>query len=243
MSRLAQSARVPSRVAIRISPRLALRFSAADALLLAFILVSYPLALAMPEAWGLENGVIENAQVAVLLCGALAAFLAWWRHRGTPLGALGASTVPVWLILAARELSWGAVITQADAVRAGLPLEPMWYKPAVAPVICALLAWSVSTLWRHHLGRFLVGLARNSHYAVVPLVLAVVASYLSACAEGHAVCGIHANPHHAQDWEEGLELIAYMALVFAQQRVFRSCQQQDAARASTVAAGRDAVGP
>lgn len=205
----------------------------------------------MPEAWGLENGVIENAQVAVLLCGALAAFLAWSRHRGTPLGALGASTVPVWLILAARELSWGAVITQADAVRAGLPLQPMWYKPAVAPVICALLAWSVSTLWRHRLGGFLVGLARNSprnsprnsYYALVPLVLAVVASYFSACAEGHAVCGIHANPHHAQDWEEGLELIAYMALVFAQQRVFRSCLPQDATPAGGVGARSDAVGP
>jgi hypothetical protein len=211
--------------------------------LLAFILVSYPLAMAMPEAWGLENGIIENTQVVVLLCGSVAASLVWSRHRGTPLGALGASTVPVWLVLAARELSWGAVITQADAVRASLPLQPMWYKPAVAPVICALLAWSVSTLWRHRLGGFLAGLARNGHYALVPLVLAVVASYFSACAEGHAVCGIHADPHHAQDWEEGLELVAYMALVFAQQRVFRSCQPLGAAPAGTVAAGRDAVGP
>lgn len=241
MSRLAQSPRVSPRVSPHESPRALLRISAADALFLAFILVSYP--LAMPEAWGLENGIIENTQVVALLCGGVAAFLVWARNRGTSLGALGASTAPIWLILAARELSWGAVITQADAVRAGLPLQPMWYKPAVAPVICALLAWSASTIWRHRLGRYLVGLVRNGHYALVPLVLAVIASYFSACAEGHVVCGIHANPHHSQDWEEGLELIAYVALVFAQQRVFRSYAAEEAAPAGAVVAGHDAVGP
>ncbi|MDN4054662.1 hypothetical protein QPK32_16385 [Massilia sp. YIM B02763] len=79
MSRLAQSPRVSPRVSPHESPRTLLRFSAADALFLAFILVSYPLAMAMPEAWGLENGVIENTQVVALLCGGVAAFLVWAR--------------------------------------------------------------------------------------------------------------------------------------------------------------------
>nr|WP_314546370.1 hypothetical protein [uncultured Massilia sp.] len=225
------------------SPRASLRIFAADALFVAFILFSYPLALAMPESWGLENGVIENLQVVALLCGGAAAFLVWSRNRGTPLGALGASTVPIWLILAARELSWGAVVTQADAVRAGLPLHPMWYKPAVAPVICALLAWSALTIWRHRLGRFLLALVRHGHYALVPLGLAVVASYFSACAEGHAFCGIHADPHHAQDWEEGLELIAYSALVFAQRRVFRAYRPVEAVVSSAVVPEHEAFRP
>jgi hypothetical protein len=231
MSRSAQSTRSP------------LRLSAADALSLAFILVSYPLAMAMPESWGLENGIIENTQVVVLLCGSAAAFLAWSRRRGTPLGALAASTMPIWLILAARELSWGAVVTQADAVRAGMTLQPMWYKPAVAPVVCAVLAWSALIIWRHRLGHFLAGLVRTGHVALVPLALAVIASYFSACAEGHAFCGIHADPHHAQDWEEGLELIAYVALVVAQQRVFGAYRPEEPATVDAVVAGHDAVGP
>jgi len=55
-----------------------------------------------------------------------------------------------------------------------------------------------------------------------PLFLAVASTYFSACAEGHFACGLRPAPNHALVWEEGMELIAYAALLFEQQLVFQA---------------------
>jgi len=102
------------------------RISTVNLLFVAVMLLSYPVAALLPQAWGMENAVIENVQVLMLLYGCSAALFVWRHHAGLPLAALGLAVAPVWFVLAARELSWGAVLLQADAVEAGQPLQEPW---------------------------------------------------------------------------------------------------------------------
>lgn len=132
---------------------------------------------------------------------------------------------------------------QADAIRAGRPLAPLWYQPAVAPAICAGLACSLVLVWRRQFGGFLLQILCRGHVALVPLLLATMASYFSACAEGHAVCGVQAAPHHAEVWEEMLELLAYAALVVAQFLVLQACRGYVAKDAPLAVEEGETVGP
>ena len=81
-------------------------------------LLGYPMAPWLPVTMGWENGVLENLQLVQLLAGA---GLAWWFAR-TGHAALGYTAVMVWLVLAARELSWGATLWAA-------PLGMGWSGP------------------------------------------------------------------------------------------------------------------
>jgi len=78
-------------------------------LLLLCLLLCYPLARVIPLEWSWENGVIENAQVVVLLAGLVFAAQAWRRAPQDGVAMLGLCAMPVWFLLAGRELSWGAV--------------------------------------------------------------------------------------------------------------------------------------
>jgi hypothetical protein len=210
------------------------RFNLVNWLLLAAMPLSYALSLVLPPNWGEENGPIENTQVAVLLFGCGAALVAWRRQRGLPTATLALSATPIWLILAARELSWGAVLMEGN--------PELWYQPVVAPLICAGLASSLVLVWRSHLRGFLSQLVWRDYAAVFPIVLAAAASYFSACAEKHVVCGIPLDPLHAEVWEEALELLAYIALVHAQHLVLRACRAYVAQAERAVLKGHDVVG-
>ena len=102
-------------------------------------LLGYPIALWLPVTAGWENGVLENLQLAQLLAGA---GLAWWFAR-TDHAALGYAAVAVWLVLAARELSWGATLWAAPlGMGWSGPIyssSVLWYKPFVYPAIGAVL--------------------------------------------------------------------------------------------------------
>ncbi len=74
-------------------------------------LLMVPAAIALwlwaPSWWGMENGPLENLQVAVLLWGA---FLSWEisRKKETVQGKhIWQCGIVIFLIAAAREVSWG----------------------------------------------------------------------------------------------------------------------------------------
>ena len=77
--------------------------------LLLGVFLCYPLSRSIPLDWGWENGIIENVQVAVLLAGLAFAAIAWRRGPRGGAAMLGLCVMPVWFLLASRELSWGAV--------------------------------------------------------------------------------------------------------------------------------------
>jgi hypothetical protein len=128
-------------------------------LLLAF-LGCYPLSLLIPPAWGWENGVVENAQVLVLLGGCLLAWVAARRLDAGPARVLARCVMPLWLLLSGRELSWGAVFLPPIGFDITGPIYAsriLWYRPLVAPVAAVILALVLYTGWRHRLDRLLKG--------------------------------------------------------------------------------------
>lgn len=189
------------------------------------LLCCWPLAGLLPSAWALENGVVENLQVAVLAFGGLCA--AWQaRHAATRADALlAACMVPLWMLLAGRELSWGAAFLAPTGDVHGVALYSsryLWYKPAVAPLATLAVLVVAATMWRHRLWRHAWRLVRR-HPALAPLLLLAALSAASAeCAEGHLGCALPLLPMRAMALEELWELVAYVGVVAAQWMALRA---------------------
>jgi hypothetical protein len=194
-------------------------------LLLVALLACYPLSFFTPTRWAWENGVIEDTQVLILLAGLVAAGIMWWRERPGRIGMLALAVMPIWAILAARELSWGAVfLTPLDFTSDGpvFSSSVLWYKPAVTPVVALLLAWSGWTVWRHRLDKLVLRMVGCGMFPWFALAIAAFGMIGSGCAEGHLQCGLAIVPEHEEALEELTELVAYGSIVFAQMLIFRA---------------------
>ena len=200
------------------------RVPSGQVLLALALLACYPLSLVLPRTWGWENGVLEVLQVLVLLAGAGLALRAWGRKRPLPIAALALCVAPVWIVLAARELSWGAVFMAPLALTDHGPVftsRMLWYKPLVAPVIGLLLGVALLHACRQRLDRLALQLLRAGRVPWLVLGLAVLAEAGSSCAEGHLSCTFALRAPHAMVFEELIELFAYLALLVGQASLFR----------------------
>lgn len=192
-------------------------------LLLLLMLGCYPLSMVLPRTWGWENGVLEVLQVLVLLAGAGLALRAWMRSRPLPIATLALCAVPLWIVLAGRELSWGAVFGAPLALTDHGPVyssRVLWYKPLVPPLVGLLLGMAVVHACRWRLDRLALRLLREGRIPWLVLVLAVLAEAGSSCAEGHLQCSFALRLPHAMVFEELVELFAYLAVLVAQASVF-----------------------
>ncbi len=192
--------------------------------LAAVMLLCYPLSMILPRCWGWENGPLEVAQVLVLLVGAVLALRAWWRNRPLPLATLALCAAPLWIVLAGRELSWGAVFGAPLALTDHGPVfssRNLWYKPLVAPAIGLLLGAALVHACRWRLDRLALRLLREGHIPWLVLGLAVLAEAGSSCAEGHLQCTFALRLPYAMVFEELIELAAYLSLLAAQASLFR----------------------
>jgi hypothetical protein len=163
-------------------------------------------------------------QVAVLVAGFLCACFAYQRTRPTQAAMLALCVMPIWIILVARELSWGAVFAAPVAFARDGPVfssSLLWYKPIVAPAVILLLVCSAYTAWRNRLGQFLFRIAASGRFPWIAILIAASAVLGSNCAEGRMECVVELFPQHALTFEELVELVAYMALVTAQQIILR----------------------
>lgn len=191
-------------------------------LLLGALLASFPLGVALPAAWAREGGALENAQVAVLLAGAVAALLAYLRLRPHRSAMLGTAAAPLWLLLAGRELSWGRVLApvlldSSGAVSAGLG----WYRlggKAAALMLLAVACWNA---WRFRVDRTLHVLWAGAA-PWIGIAVIVGAAIGSTCAEGHMSCSLDLAPARAQVVEELCELVAYIGLFSIQATLLRT---------------------
>jgi hypothetical protein len=205
------------------SPRHFFCFTVALWLAIGFFVVPV---LPAQAAW--ENGWIENLQLAILLGGgavaAWRAIVSWRQGARADVVALAVCLTPVWMLLAARELSWGAALLQPLAIGADGPeysSSVLWYKPAVAPVAVALLVAAGSLFAWFRVERVVWSVLRAGHFPWAELGLGVAAALLSTYGEGHLL-GMEVSPHwgnNAAVLEEWAEVAAYMALVLAQWQV------------------------
>jgi len=183
----------------------------------------YLLAYVVPRHWSWENGVIENIQVAVLLGGALHAAAVWHREGAASIGAAARCVFPVWIMLVGRELSWGAVFLAPAGFTdqgAWYSSRHLWYRPAVTPVLIALLAWPVWSAWRSRLDRILLGGIASRRAPWMGLSLILGAAACSTCAE--QAPGFILAPLHAQRFEELTELVGYVVLLMMQRSMIGS---------------------
>lgn len=195
------------------------------------ILACYWLAPLAPAIEGWENGPIENTQVVILLSGLVCAIVFFFRLTEPRQKAFWLSVMPIWPILAARELSWGAVFYP--------PLEFMgysgpvysshiqlWYKPFVTPVILVLLGLALLNFIRTRQHLTLLALFRGHHLPFSELFVVVLFMIASAASEGHMgdtlSMLLDLDMGAPQVFEESTELFAYLTLLLAQYRVWRA---------------------
>ena len=201
------------------------------ALLLA-LLVCLPLSAVLPAPWSREGGVLETLQVLVLLGGAALALRVYLRSRrnerpgqtgATGTGMLALCAAPVWVLLAARELSWGRVWlphpdAQPGAAMALAADAIVWLQPFARPGAMLLLAWLAFCTWHYRLDMPLrAALGRRVPWLC--LLVALGAAMGSTCAEGHMSCSTGLAPGRAEMFEELVELCAYLALCLLQAAV------------------------
>lgn len=212
--------------------------------LLPALLACLPLSALLPAPWSREGGVLETLQVLVLLGGAALALRVYLRSRrdehtgqtgqagqagrtgqteATRSGMLALCAAPVWILLAARELSWGRVwLPHPDAhPGAAMALTAdviVWLQPFARPGAMLLLAWLAFCAWHYRLDMPLrAALGRRVPWLC--LLVALGAAMGSTCAEGHLSCSTGLAPGHAEMFEELVELCAYLALCLLQDAV------------------------
>lgn len=188
-------------------------------ILLLCLFLCYPLSQVIPLEWSWENGIIENAQVVVLLAGLVFAGRAWRRGPKDGAAMLGLCAMPVWFLLASRELSWGAVFLPPLGFGPEGPVfssRVLPYRPLVPAAAGLLLLASLVTGWRHGVYRYLKRVVVGGGFPWLCVVIVLGAALGSTAGEGHV-------PEFARDWvahsqvlEELCELVGYVALVVAQ---------------------------
>ncbi|RYF26052.1 MAG: hypothetical protein EOO33_08040 [Comamonadaceae bacterium] len=199
------------------------------ACLLLALALSYPATALLPLSVAWENGWLENTQVAVLLMGAVMAVMfardsAFALPQGRAARGMAWALAPVWCLLAARELSWGAVLLPpVDFTQEGPVYSSslLWYKPAVYPLAALVLAWCAWVFVRCRADRIVLPLLQSRHFVWAELAVFLLAGLLSTYAEEHLGIAV-AAPLHGRTliMEEWAEVVAYATLVLAQWQVF-----------------------
>jgi hypothetical protein len=186
---------------------------------LLLLALCYPLSLALPSWWSHENQPVENAQVAILGLG-LAASLLFFRSAGEPARWAGLASALVLAVLIGRELSWGAVFYDPTSIGDHGPLfasRYLWYKPAVAPVVAALIIATIVIITVKRLALLGVAMLRRGKVPVLSLVLTATGMLISTASEGNLpfvpLTSWVNDGHVAQLIEELSELCAYLAMI------------------------------
>jgi len=195
-------------------------------MVIAGLILAYPLALVLPVELGWENGLIENTQTAILLFGGILSLCAFAREPDRQISRLWLIAAPIWLILFARELSWGAVFYTP------LSIDPQTgpsfsstrqvpWKALVAPIMGIAIVFIVWQFLREKLYSVLIAQWRKRNFPLVEIVLCLVGVILCTEAENHGLIGFKSLAAGAQQLvEEWAELCAYAAIALAQWRLY-----------------------
>lgn len=100
------------------------RYKLSLSLLFLYLLLIYPLSGMLPDWASFENRPLENAQVIVLLGGALLCIHFAHYSQGSPTHGMWLPSAGIFLILAFRELSWGRVFMVKGYSAIGEPIIP-----------------------------------------------------------------------------------------------------------------------
>jgi hypothetical protein len=179
-------------------------------LLLVLLLSVIPLGLWLSPDWAAENGPIEWAQTAILAVGCVTAIGAYFYGVGSIAAKrLFLCSAPFWLILIARELSWGRVF-YPNGKGGFLPLKQLWYGSYVFPGIAIVLALIVAYMIKNDLHKEVVYWIKNAKRPAVDGIILVVAAVGADLSE-HSLAGVIGARHVL--FEELAETVVYFALL------------------------------
>lgn len=178
------------------------------------LILLFPVALTLPKAYSFENHLIENLQVVVLLGGFLMTlgFVRKMRDHAH-IRNFWRTALPIWLIMALRELSWGRAFYPVGMTEDGpvfISLQELWYGPAVHPALGVIIVVLLFFAWKNLRkmgGRTAICLS------VFDMGLFVVMALSSQMVFEKGV--ISALKPYSQMLEECAELISYWCLVSA----------------------------
>lgn len=198
----------------------------------AVLLFTFPMAAILPPWWSHENQPIENAQVFVLAIGFFAALL-FFHRSADPARWFGLCAALILAVLIGRELSWGAVFFDPTSVGDHGPLfasRYLWYKPAVAPAVAALLIASITIIVVKRLAFLGFALLRQRRIPFFSLLLTAIGMLVSTAAEGHlplVPLPSFIDGNTAQLIEEISELAAYLAMIGGLFFIFSDLEMQE----------------
>lgn len=192
--------------------------------LLLCLFLCYPLSRMVPVEWGWENGVVENTQVVVLLAGLFFAARAWLRGPNDVRSALALCAIPIWMILAGREMSWGAVFLPPLGFSPDGPVYSssiLPYRPAVPFVAGLLVLASLAVGWRRGVHRHLKQIVAHRAFPWLCVVIVLGAALGSTIGEGHLPSFARDLIKRSEVLEEMAECVGYLAMVTAQSVLLR----------------------
>ncbi|MEG6585056.1 hypothetical protein [Dendrosporobacter sp. 1207_IL3150] len=192
------------------NPRFLKVFTPVTVMCLFFLLAIIPAGLLLPPEWGRENGPIENAQVLIIILTCIAAVTASRCDVGsTATKQLMGYSVPILIIIALRELSWGRVF-YPNGTDGFLPLKALWYGKYVYPIIGITLLFILAIMVFKRLYKEIVHWAKNGRFPIVEVVILVVSLIAADFAEhrSHSILG-----NRQTLFEELFELTMYFSLL------------------------------
>lgn len=184
--------------------------TAPSLLSLIIMILVFPLTFSLPIEWSVENGPIEWFQVVLLAIGAVVSIIAYYFGIvEKPAKRLFTVSVPMWLLLIGRELSWGRAF-YPNGAGGFVRLKHLWFGIYVYPLIVFMLVCVVGVLLKSSLHNELVYRLRLKAFpAIDALVFAI--SIIAADVAEHYATGL-LGPKNVL-MEELFETAAYFALV------------------------------
>jgi len=181
------------------------------------VILSYFIGNHLPLTWGWENSPLEWSQVATLLTGAV--LCGKWRKEAKSAGRFQHArfftwSIPLWLLMAGREMSWGRVFYPVgiNAVTGPyfIPVSKLPYGPIVYPAIAIVIVTWLFAFTKHKLYTIPYELYQQDLFPIGEFLLIILSFVVSNIAEKQL---------HYEIMEEIVELVTYLSLLFTAYRV------------------------
>lgn len=195
-------------------------------ILIMIVIFSYFIGHHLPLSWGWENSPLEWSQVVILLMGA---FLSGkWGQEAKSGGRHQHArfftwAIPLWLLMAGREMSWGRVFyplgTNAETGPFFVTVSQLPYGPIVYPVLTIIIGVWLLAVIRYKLYAIPYELFRQRRFPIPEFLLIIFSIIVANIAEKHM---------HFEIMEEIVECVAYLSIILTEYRIKVVLQQSPA---------------
>lgn len=192
-------------------------------LMLVGLILSSILGPLLPPQWGWENGPLEWLQVVVLSVGLVLSAL-WAYQARSDNDAAGYRmwfwSLPAWVLIIGRELSWGRVFFLAGMNESGpilLRLSDLRFGYLVHPTLALIVVVWLIAGYKHNIYRDIYKLLTRPGFPFNDVIMTLVACIIGRIGE---------KIFHRPVIEELAENIAYIGLIVIAAQVRRLLNSQ-----------------